>query len=544
MPASTAEAAPAGRAGPAADPPEKPRAARFTSLRLELVILTMILVLAMSLTMGLAVTRIYSRFLGDSQLEAASAFARGAALSLSLSEDWEAFPWPTLESAADEAGLKLVLAADTRGRRALRRGSPAALDRDETTLRATLASGRPQASFDGRRYSVAAPILRQGLLTGAVCFSGSPRGLLAAEAAARNWMLAALGLNIALMAFFLVFFLNRNLMAPVKELARDLEDLGRDRFQPRLRPRAPREMEELFKAFDQAALELMDSRRRLEEQLRTISETRDHLVASEKMATVGRLASGLAHELGNPIGALTGFVHLLRQDDLAPADKTLILNHSAHELSRMDGSLKELLHFSRPGHRTPEPVAAEEVAHTAASLARPQKWASGVEITVAAESGTRTVLAERNGLLQVLLNLLANAGQALHERAADGGDPAEPRRGDAPPKNGPVDIGSSGNRLNRLSTEPRISIVIAAAETSGWVRIEVADNGPGVAPEDVPSLFEPYFTRKAPGQGTGLGLAISRSIVDGFGGRLEYEPAETGGARFIIILPAIPEEEN
>ena len=479
--------------------------AHFGSLKLELVAMAMALVLVMSGTMGLTVAWIYSRALGASQLEGAVAFARGAAMSLALSDDWNNFPWAGLDSAASAAGYQLVIVADGRGRHLHR--SSSATSRDETTLRAALVSVSSQTAFDGQRFSVSVPVMRRGALGGAICFAGVAANLQEAERAARIWMLAALVANLALMGLFLVFFLNRRLITPLKELAKDLEDLGNDRFCPRFRPWSSWEINGLFEAFDRAALELMDSRRRLEKQLKTISETRDHLVASEKMATVGRLASGLAHELGNPIGALTGFVHLLRRDDLGPEEKKQILDQSAHELSRMDGSIKELLHFSRPAKRLAESVDAAEVARVAVSLASPQKWAEGVELTVETEALCPPVLAQRNGLLQVLLNLLANACQALEKQ--------EGRK--------------------------RVSISIQKPGGDGLVRIRVVDNGPGIDQDDVPHIFEPYFTRKDPGQGTGLGLAISLSLIHEFDGYLDYTPSVTGGAMFTISLAVAPQ---
>ena len=486
---------------------DKPR--KFISIRVELVFMTLFLVLAMSGTMGLSVAWIYGRHLETGQVESAAAFARGAALSLSLERDWNAYPWASLTRASEEADFKLLQVIDTRGR-VIYRAPEGVSPREETALRSALLGGQLAVAFDGPGFTVAVPVLRYGQVAGALVFSGYPRNLMAAGRAARNWMMGALGINLILMSLFLVFFLNQRLVTPVRELARDLEALGRDRFQPRPRPGASKEVDELFRAFDRAALELMDSRRRLEEQLQTISQTRDSLVASEKMATVGRLASGLAHELGNPIGALTGFVHLLGEDNLSPEDKALILEQSAHELKRMDGSIKELLHFSRPSRREPEPVDAAAVVTAAISLARPQKWAAGVEMVFHTEDNDHPpVMAERNGLLQVLLNLLANAGQAL---------------------------------LAAKSPAPTVLITLRRPGPDGRTRLTVADNGPGVDPTDVPLLFEPYFSRKEPGQGTGLGLAVSMSIISGFGGRLDYSAAGAGGAVFTITLLTAPGE--
>ncbi|MDR1044761.1 MAG: hypothetical protein LBP33_06540 [Candidatus Adiutrix sp.] len=474
---------------------------RFASLKLELVAMAMVLVLVMSGTMGLTMAWIYSRALGENQVKAAEALANGAASVLINYPDWRSFPWAELDRGAALSGLRLLLVAENQGRELFRAES--AGPRDETVVRAALASGRSQTAFDGRRLSAAVPVMSQGRIGGAICLGGQPATFQSAERAARFWMPAALGINIVLMGLFLAFYLNRRLLAPIRELAGDLEDLGRDRFRPHLRAWTSREINELFQAFDQAAVELMDSRRRLEEQLQTIQDTQGRLVASEKMAAVGRLASGLAHELGNPIGALTGFVHLLRQGGLSSDDRALILSHSAQELQRMDGSLKELLHFSRPARGRAEPVDAAQTAAAALSLARPQKWAEGVDFSLDCRLVEPLVLAERNSLLQVLLNLLANAGQALEGQ------------------NGPRTVG----------------LVVEAAEGGRAVSLKVRDNGPGVAEEDVPRLFEPYFTRKEPGQGTGLGLAISLSIIESFGGRLEFSPAGGGGAVFAITLP-------
>ncbi len=115
-------------------------------------------------------------------------------------------------------------------------------------------------------------------------------------------------------------------------------------------------------------------------------------------------------------------------------------------------------------------------------------------------------MVDRNGLLQVILNLLANAGQAFS-------DEAESRR---------------------------VAIVIEAGPEPGQVSLSVGDNGPGVDPDDVSRLFEPYFTRKEPGRGTGLGLAISLSIVQNYGGSLEYFTSDEGGALFRLTLVAAP----
>ena len=477
------------------------------SLKIELTVMVTALVLVMNIVIGVTVTWIYSQALTESQAETGAAFARGAAQALGQGGDFSDFHWSPLIRAAEQSGLHLVLATDSRGKK-IRHRPDLVTSRDETALRAALSDGRENLAFDGVRFSVAVPVVKSGRLVGALCFAGWPDELARVRNTSFYWALTALSFNVLLMSLFAYFFLNRRLVDPLRILAQDLNKLAHDKFELAERPRYSREIGGIFAAFDQAASELIESRQRLEEQLQTITDTRAQLVASEKMATVGRLASGLAHELGNPIGALVGFVYLLRRDDLSPEDKTAILNQSAHELDRMDGNIKELLHFSRPRRNTFEPVDAGEAAVAALNLARPQKWAAGVDFVLEIEPSIPMVQAERNSLLQVLLNLLANAGQALNGAG---------------------------------QTDGRVTVSITKTQKN-TVRLQVTDNGPGVAPEDAPHLFEPYFSRKEPGQGTGLGLAISLSLIDGFGGQLTFSSAPDGGAAFSIILKVISED--
>lgn len=482
--------------------PQEARPSRLTSLRLEIMVISTFLVLAMSATVGLTAVGIYRQQLIASQVAGITAAARGGAALLSAESGWHNFHWPILTTLGADLNINLALVVDAKGK-TIFSGPGDMFPRASTSIQIALNEGQIDGSFDGQQLSAAAPIWRESTIIGAICFTGQSKALEMAKRASLIWLSNVLVLNIVLMGLFSVFFLNKRLVAPLKELGRDLGDLSHDKFQPRTRPSSSHEIDMIFKAFDQAAAELMASRRQLEKQLQTIKTTKAQLIASEKTAAVGRLASGLAHELGNPIGALIGFIHLLQQDDLDEADKELILRQSAHELERMDSSIKEMLRFSRPSRREPEPVDAADVAQAAINLTRPQKWAEGLNIRLECDLERPLVMAERNSLLQVFLNLLANAGQAL-----------------------------TGFQLS-----PLVRIKIDRPDKEGQVKIQIIDNGPGVAPDDVPQLFEPYFSRKEPGQGTGLGLAICLSIINGFNGTLAYSHNEGGGAIFTIMLP-------
>lgn len=265
-------------------------------------------------------------------------------------------------------------------------------------------------------------------------------------------------------------------------------------------------------AFERVASALDEEQRRLaakvEELTRAgqaLAQAHASLDSSERLATLGRLAAGLAHEIGNPLGAISGYAEIARTRLPAGADPDLAaaVARIAEAAARIDRTIRDLLDFARPAPAHLAPLALGAVLETAVRLARVQARFRHVEVELRLPSSLPPVLADAHQLGQVLLNLLLNAGDAM--------------RGEG-------------------------RVVLSAASCSGeWaVELSVADAGPGIAPEHLPRLFEPFFTTKEPGEGTGLGLAISHRIVESLGGALSAGNGATGGAVFTLRLPAAP----
>jgi two-component system NtrC family sensor kinase len=243
----------------------------------------------------------------------------------------------------------------------------------------------------------------------------------------------------------------------------------------------------------------------LETTTRDLKNAQDTLVRSERLASVGRLAAGLAHEVGNPIAAILGFQELLLTGDL-PADETRdFLERMKSETERIHRILRDLLDFARaPGKKSEIGETPGDIAHaveTVVTLVAPQKELKGVEFARDIERGLPMVGLAEEQLVQVLLNLLLNAADAV-------------------PKSG-----------------GRVSISLRAA-SKGGVSIAIDDNGPGVAEEIRGTLFEPFVSTKEIGKGTGLGLSVVKGLVDSAGGSISVEKSELGGARFVVELPA------
>ncbi|HVE83902.1 MAG TPA: HAMP domain-containing sensor histidine kinase [Myxococcales bacterium] len=229
-----------------------------------------------------------------------------------------------------------------------------------------------------------------------------------------------------------------------------------------------------------------------------LSRAQAELAAAERLATVGKLAAGVAHEVGNPLSGILGYLSLAQARAKADPQLADFLQRIDAEVQRIDQIVRGLLDLGRSGRGAATAVNATAVVTNAVRLLGkgPDFERVAVKLELPEEAVVR---AESGALAQVVINLLLNAAQAM--------------RGEG-------------------------RILVRAEREDGRLRLQVEDTGPGIPPEALPHLFEPFFTTKEPGQGSGLGLAISRHLVESMGGALEAGNRPEGGARFTVTLPA------
>jgi signal transduction histidine kinase len=237
-----------------------------------------------------------------------------------------------------------------------------------------------------------------------------------------------------------------------------------------------------------------------------LKRTQEELVRSERLASVGRLSAGLAHEIGNPIAAILGLLQLLLDGGLDEHERRDFLERIKRETERIHGVLRGMLDFSRPsireGSRAETEHGSIEIAVAEVlALVKPQKAFRNVELSTEIAPNLPRVLLGHERIIQVLLNLLLNAADAVQP---------------------------GGGRV----------AVRAQLRPDGTVRVEVEDNGPGIATEVRDKLFEPFVTTKDVGKGTGLGLAVCRGLVEAAGGTIGAEPGKEGGTAMRFALPA------
>ena len=258
---------------------------------------------------------------------------------------------------------------------------------------------------------------------------------------------------------------------------------------------------------------LQDAVYRLEKANTELNKAQEEIIRAEKLASVGRLSSGIAHEIGNPIGIIMGYLELLKQSDIQTQDKLDYILRTEKEIHRMDTVIRQLLDISRPSVVDSIVVSIHDVIDDIADVLNVQPLMKNIELTLSLEAEYDQVWADSNQLRQVFLNLAINAADAI---AAD-------RKA----KQGKLAIMSKVNATN---------LVPKKAETKS-IEIYFIDNGPGIPRAILDNIFDPFFTTKAPGKGTGLGLYVCFMIVDSMGGNIQAHSTEGEGTTMIITLP-------
>jgi len=240
-----------------------------------------------------------------------------------------------------------------------------------------------------------------------------------------------------------------------------------------------------------------------EERRRRVVEERqmmEQLRQAEKMAALGELVAGVAHEINNPLTGISAFAELLLDDVLTDEQRESV-RLIKREADRAVGVVRDLLAFSRKTEPAYTPLDLNDLIERTLRLRAYALRAAGVEVELALDPARPVVLGDEAKLQQVLLNVLLNAEHAMR-------DAAERR------------------------------LTVATRRERGRVVVSVADTGAGIAPDVLPRIFEPFFTTKPAGEGTGLGLSVSYGIVQAHGGELHAESAPGGGARLDVVLPA------
>jgi len=344
-------------------------------------------------------------------------------------------------------------------------------------------------------------------------------------------VMALLAVDAAVFTAFGFLLLRRRVVRPLQRVSEAARSLAEGELRTRVPVEGVRETAELAESFNEMGAALAHRTEALEKAVvdlratnRELSEAREGLHRAERLASVGHLAAGVAHEVGNPIGAILALVDLARRDAGISEATRQHLERASEQGGRVRTILRQLLALSRPGGGRVQAVDLAAIAEEAAGLVSAQRRYADVDIHIDRDAAMPLALADPGALAQVLLNLLLNAGDALIEARVETPTICVTVRGVA--------------RRRRAADPPEAEPPRRAPD---GVECVVADNGPGVAPADRERIFDPFFTTKDPGAGTGLGLANAQRLLESQGGALALiSPGALGGASFRLVLPAAP----
>ena len=312
-------------------------------------------------------------------------------------------------------------------------------------------------------------------------------------------MLTSITLMGVILAIVLSWLFTGRIMQPVSYLIRASSEISSGNLEPDIGPISRDDIGQLQKEF----MVMVEALREREKLQRKESETR--LIQSEKQASVGKLAAGVAHEINNPLTAVLTFTHLiLRRTDLPDAVRE-DLAVVAEQTERVRTIVKNLLDFSRQTELTPTDMDINLLVEDSVRLMENQALIKGIDLVFKAGTDLPILVLDRNQCQSVLINMLLNA----------------------------FDATDAGGRIE-------IQTCKAGENHDGGVQISVADTGSGILPDHMDKLFDPFFTTKAVGKGTGLGLAVSAGIIQRHGGTITVNSKPGTGATFTIWLPTHP----
>ena len=304
--------------------------------------------------------------------------------------------------------------------------------------------------------------------------------------------LIVVGLIIIFIAAISGVAVSRKFTAPLESLSAAVRKVAKGNFDVNVDIKSRDEIGQLSNSFNDMADELM-------ERERSLKSAQLALVQSEKMAAVGTLSAGLAHEVKNPLSAVLGYAQLSMRKLDQPDVIKQHLETIESETRRCNEIIGNLMQFSRQEKGEFEDLEINEVVEKSVGIVDHQLGLNNVQVAIELAPDIPRIIGNANQLQQVLMNLAINAQQAMQ------------------PDGGTVDIATYFDDEN--------------------VYISVSDTGPGISQEVAEKIFEPFFTTKTAGEGTGLGLSVTYGIIRDHHGDIRVEESDGGGARFVIQLP-------
>jgi signal transduction histidine kinase len=393
--------------------------------------------------------------------------------------------------------------------------------------RRAMESGRKEDTYTGSSWGVFGPRRHQAVISAPLVVEGRavagfslamPLDRVHRELGrSQRFLWVYLFLNTAILGFLGIYRVFKLYLQPVSRLAQRAEEYKNETDEIVFSVRKEdNELNRLSNALNGMLRRISADREKLRATVSSLERANAELkraqkeiVRAEKLASVGRLSAGIAHEIGNPIGIVLGYLELLKQGDVEAGERLEYIRRAENEIERINRIIRQLLEVSRPSPSAMQTVRVHEIVDDLAELLHLQPLTAHIDLELALSAGEDRVVADPDQLRQVFLNLIINAADATRSHSGDG--------------------------KGRL----RVTTALKPDEGDGRGSIEIcfADNGPGIPEASLECIFDPFFTTKEPGKGTGLGLSVSYMIIEGFGGKISARSEVGVGTTLMISLP-------
>jgi len=437
-----------------------------------------------------------------------------------------------------DAGFSCAIVMDAKKNRVFFGGENCTLhDEIETLTRQTIRSGDKISRFFGstwgvlgkqsRNLIISAPLLRNGSVVAGASLVLPLKGIYKTLRRTQYIVLIYIFINAFVFSFLGFYRLSRIIVKPLQNLVKRAEEYQENNEIFFLDEKEGNEFNNLSKALNSMLKQIADDKERLRTTVMSLEkanvdlkQAQKEIVQAEKLASVGRLSSGIAHEIGNPIGIVVGYLELLKQNDISEEDKKEFILRTENEINRVNTIIKQLLDFSRPSSESVRLVSVHSIIGETVDVFKFQPLMSDIELNLNFIAENDLVMADPNQLRQVFLNLLINAGDAI--------------------------LSVEDHCNGKISITSKVVPILQAesANHSNMLKISYIDNGSGISKENLGNIFDPFYTTKEPGKGTGLGLSVCFMIIQGIGGKIQASSEEGKGATINIYLPLTAQGTN
>jgi two-component system, NtrC family, sensor kinase len=430
-----------------------------------------------------------------------------------------------------ETGFSCLLIMDEHQNRVYSGGKSCDIqDELEAITRQTIRSGIKTARFfsstwwgvwkQGQNMIISAPLVQEGRVVGGSSVALSLTGVYEVLRQTQYVLLIYILVNTVVFTFIGFYRMTRIAIRPLQRLVKRAEEYQDDNEVFFLSESEDNEFSKLSNALNRMLGHIAEDKEKLqavvvslEKANLDLKQAQKDIIRAEKLASVGRLSAGIAHEIGNPIGIINGYLELLKGNDISNTDREEYLQRAEVELKRIDTIIRQLLDFSRPSIEDVKTVSVHEIIEDTIDASRFHPLMSDINLDLRLFAENDGVMADPNQLRQVFLNLMINAADAI--------------------------LSSKDPSKGRISIISDVQKNIRDDSTEGMdiLRIDYIDNGIGISEADLGNIFDPFFTTKAYGKGTGLGLSVCFMIIEKMGGKIEASSQEGKGTTITVCLP-------